>query len=202
MILTITLFIILKKKTDYLTNFHPKPFKDNRNNLLMVFNITSGTLTAMVGLVGIILGALMGPLMNHRIGLRYSRRDLIFKRKLEYFEKIVETIEKNKKIYNNSISKIESSKTNSQINLIINELKQNRQNFFVMASPLYFNVKIFSDRIIEFVAIEKDILDKISEIKDNKNKDKKIQEIKKDLEALNRKSQEIIIDMKRELAKK
>ena len=165
----------------------------------MVLDITSGSLTAVVGLVGILLGALIGPFTNHRLGATYSRRDLIFKRKLEYFEKVVETMERNKKMYHNALCKIQNSKNKKETENIILELKQNRNNFFIMASPLYFNTRRFSDEIVSFVDIEKNIFENISKIRSN-NKET-IEKIKEDLEGLNRKSKEIIFDMKRELKK-
>ena len=165
----------------------------------MALDLTSGTLTAVVGLVGVLLGALIGPFTNHQLGAKYNKKDLIFKRKLEYFERVIETIEKNRRMYYNSLCRIETIKNNKEIEIIIEELKQNRKNFLVMASPLYFNTKNFSEKIKSFVDIEKDIFDKVSEIKDNKQKAKIIEELKDNLEILNKKGDEIIFAMKREL---
>jgi len=163
----------------------------------MALDLTSGILTAIMGLIGVLLGALIGPFTNHQLGIRYNKRDLLFKRKLEYFEKVVETMEKNKRMYQNVILRLEDSDI-KQKKQILEELKQNRINFFIMASPLYFNTQKFSDKIIDFVDIEKDIFESISNIK----KAEEINNLKRKLEDLNRKTYEIILEMKKELARK
>jgi hypothetical protein len=137
------------------------------------------------------------------MGIEYSRRDLIFKRKLDYFEKILETIEKNKKVYDLAIKKIESSKNKMEIKNVLNELKQNRKNFMAMSSPLYFDVKNISERIIRFVRVEKEIFDRVSSLK---NKDKKelpilIEQLKENIKRLNQRGDEILIEMKKELSR-
>lgn len=71
-----------------------------------------------------------------------------------------------------------------------------------MASPLYFDTRKFSSKIINFVEIEKEIFNKISNIKNNKEKSKIIGGLRKDLERLNNLSSWTIMDMKKELAKK
>lgn len=168
----------------------------------MAWDITAGSLTAIVGLVGVLLGALVGPFMNHRLSVRYNRRDLIFRRKLEYFEKISETLEQNKRRYHNAIGRIEFVKDNKEINLVIEELKQNRKNFLILSSPLYFNTRVFSQKIVEFVNIEKDIFNRILNIKEGKDKDTEIQKLKDNMQELNRKSQEITLEMRKELTRK
>ncbi|MDO8623263.1 MAG: hypothetical protein Q7R52_03370 [archaeon] len=164
----------------------------------MASDLTTILATALTGLMGVLIGAIT----NHQLNAKYSRKDMVFKKKLEYFEKIVETLEKNKKIYHNALYKIEDSKKKNEIEDILEELKQNRQNFLVMASPLYFDTRRFSDKIINFVEIEKGIFNKISNIKNNKEKSRIIQELREDLERLNNLSSWIIRDMKRELTKK
>jgi hypothetical protein len=162
----------------------------------MALDITTVLTTAITGLMGVLVGAVT----NHQLSAKYNRKDLIFKRKLEYFEKVVETMEKNKKIYYNILRKIQNSKNKKEIEKIVKELKENRENFFIMASPLYFNTERFSERIKSFVVIEKDIFESISTIQQN-SKDKTIKKITDDLEGLNKKSQEIIFNMKIELMK-
>lgn len=166
-----------------------------------MFDITP-YLTAIIMLLGIIVGTIISPRVSHRIGTEHSRKDLIFKRKLEYFEKIIETMEKNRKMYVNAIFKLEDTLTNSQTNKIIGEIKKERINFLKMASPLYFNTQNFSEKIIYFVRIEKDIFNLISELKENKDKKENIIErLKENLEKLDKKGNEILIEMKKELAK-
>ena len=84
-------------------------------------------LTAAIMLLGILVGTLISPRIQHRVGMQHSRKDVIFQRKLKYFESIAETIEKNKKLYNSLIFKIEDSKTKKQIEEILEELKKERK---------------------------------------------------------------------------
>ena len=160
-------------------------------------------LTAMVMLLSILVGTLISPRIQHRIGIEYNRKDLIFQRKLKYFENVIETIEKNKKMYYNLIPKTEVSKTKSHINKIIEELKKERKKFFIMTSPLYLNPKVFSEKIVHFVRIEKDIFNKISQLKeiDKEEKGQIIEQIKNNLKNLNKKGEEILYEMKKELVR-
>ncbi len=162
----------------------------------------STSLTAIVGLLGVLLGALLSPYMNNRLNARYSKVGLMFQRKLEYFEKIIETMEKNRKMYANAICKLENVKRSSQIEKIIEEIKKERKNFQKMASPLYFNTQKISEKIIYFVRIEKNIFILISELKEHEDKQENIIErLKDDLRKLNRKGNEILIEMKKELSR-
>lgn len=158
-------------------------------------------LTALVMLLGILVGTLISPRIQHSIGKEYNQRDLIFRKKLEFFEKIVETIERNKKLYYNLIHKIENLKKGSEINKILEELKENRKKFFIGSSPLYFNTKIFSEKIIHFVKIEKDIFNKISLLKeaDKEAKERIIKQLKNDFRSLNEKEMEILYEIRKEI---
>lgn len=159
-------------------------------------------LTAVIMLLGIIVGTIISPRVQHKIGTEYSRKDLLFKKKLEYFEKIMATMEKNRKMYLNAICKIEESETIPQINKIINEIKKERTNFLKMASPLYFDTQRFSEKIIHFVRIEKNIFQKIEKMKeDDSEKEDILEQLKEDVKKLNIKGNEILYEMKSELGK-
>ena len=162
-------------------------------------------LTAAIMLLGILVGTLISPRIQHRVGMQHSRKDVIFQRKLKYFESIAETIEKNKKLYSNLIFKIEDSKTKARIEEILEELKKERKKFFVMASPLYFNTKNFSEKIIRFVRIEKNIFNGINRLKEKdvnkKIKEKTIEHLREDIKRLNKRGEEILYEMKKELVK-
>ena len=162
-------------------------------------------LTATIMLLGILVGTLISPRINQQINTQYNKKSLIFQRKLEYFEKITETIEQNKKLYHQSIEKIESLKNNKEIKKIIDELKKNRQNFLVMSSPLYFHtreLKDFSEKIVHFVRIEKQIFNALSEMKERNNwkKDELIERLQEEQEKLNKIGNDIILNMKKELS--
>ncbi len=158
-------------------------------------------LTALVMFVGILVGTLISPRIQQRMGIEHGRKDLLFKKKLEYFEGIVNTIEKNKRIYYKAISRIEFSKSNKEIYKIIEELKKGRENFLILASPIYFNTKNFSEKIVSFVRIEKDIFNKIPELKKIKEKKRIMDQLKENLKSLNRRGEEIVLEMKKELSR-
>ena len=137
-------------------------------------SISSGALTAVVGFVGVLVGTLIGPYINHKLSLKNIRKDLIFKRKLEYFEKMAENIEKNLRAYRNAIRGAESSPKKQELKKIQQKLKEERKNFLILASPLYFNINGLSQKIVAFVDGEKEIfkeLEKLPEIQDRKKKE-------------------------------
>ena len=74
-----------------------------------------------------------------------------------------------------------------------------------MASPLYFNTKTFSEKIIRFVRIEKNIFNGINRLKEKdinkKIKEKTIEHLREDLKRLDKKGDEILLEMKKELSK-
>jgi len=159
-------------------------------------------LTAGIMLLGILVGTLISPRIQNRIGIEYNRKGLIFQKKLEYFEDIIKTIEKNKKLYSNLIHKIESEKK-INIDKILEDLKKERKKFSVMASPLYFNTKSISEKIVHFVKIEKDIFNKISQLKETgeDEKDETIEQLKNNLKRLSKKGEEILYEIKKELSR-
>ncbi len=157
-------------------------------------------LTAAIMLLGILVGTLISPRINQQVSTEYNKKSLIFQKKLEYFEQIIEAVEKNKKLYYNSICKIEEAKKNSEIDKAVEEIKKNRKRFLKMASPLYFNTQRISEKIIYFVGIEKNIFNRISLIKQNKDKKENIVELlKTDLKRLKTSGNEIVSEMKKEL---
>jgi hypothetical protein len=167
----------------------------------MVFDITP-YLTAVVMLLGILVGTLITPKINQKVNTEHNRKDLIFKKKLEYFEKIAEVIESNKRMYHQIIGKLECSKNKKDADKIVEELKQERKKFFIKSSPLYFDIRKLSEKIIFFVRIEKNIFQKIEQIKEDRDeKEDIIEQLKEDVKKLNIKGNEVLYEMKRELAK-
>jgi len=154
-------------------------------------------LTAIMAIMGMVVGTLVSPKINQKINMEHNRKDLIFKKKLEYFETLTETIEDNKKLYHQLIGKLENSKNFKDI---AKELKEKRKNLLIKSSPLYFDTQKLSEKIIHFVMIEKNIFQKIEQA-DKNNKDETIEQIKDDLKRLNIKEKEIILEMRKELSK-
>ncbi len=160
-------------------------------------------LTVAVMLLGILVGTLISPRIQQSVGKEYNRKDLIFQKKFKYFESVIETIEANKKMYYNIIQKLDPSEKNSQINKVLEDLKKNRKKFFTSTSSLYLNPKIMSDKIVRFVRIEKDIFNRIEQLK-GRNKEEKvrlIERLKMDLNNLNKRGDDILLEMKKELTR-
>ena len=169
----------------------------------MVTSISSGALTAVVGLLGVLVGTLIGPYINHKLNLKNTRKDIIFKRKLEYFEKLSESIENNIRTYRNSITEAESARK-QKLKEIYEKIKQERKNFLIMASPLYFNIQNLSEKIISFVDIEKEIFkefEKLAKLNNESQKEKTISNLKEKLKNLVDFGNRIVYEMKKELHK-
>ena len=169
----------------------------------MVTSISSGALTAAVGFFGVLVGTLIGPYINHKLNLKNTRKDIIFKRKLEYFEKLSESIEKNIRTYHNSITEAESAKK-QKLKEIYEKLKQERKNFLIMASPLYFNIRNLSEKIVSFVDIEKELFkefEKLTKSNNESQKEKIISDLKEKLKSLVDFGNRIVYEMRKELHK-
>jgi hypothetical protein len=170
----------------------------------MAISISSGALTTIVGLAGVMIGTLIGPYINHKLTIKNTKKDIIFKRKLEYFEKLAENIEKNIRTYRNSIKGAENNLKKPQLKKIYQRLKKERKNFLIMASPLYFNIRGLSERIISFVEVEKEIFknfEKLSNFKDKKQAQEIIFDLNDRLKRLIALGNRAVYEMKKELHK-
>ena len=164
----------------------------------MVLDLLSN-ITAIIMLIGIFVGALISPRVSHRIGTEHSKRELIFRKKLEYFENLLRIIEKNSKLYKQTIKKIEIAKNSKEVNKLVTELKQNREHFLILSSPLYFDIKRISEKIIRFVRVEKEIFSRVSLLENSRNKKASIEQLKNLLEILKKRGNDILIEMRKEL---
>lgn len=157
-------------------------------------------LTSIMAILGMVVGTLISPKINQRVNTLYNRKDFLFKKKFEYFEKIAETLEDNKRMYQKIIGKVESSKKEKDIQKIITELKNERRNFLIKSSPLYFDTRGFSEKIIDFVRIEKNIFQNIEQLKKEKTKrDEILEQLKGNVKRLKSKGNEVLYEMKKEL---
>jgi mRNA-degrading endonuclease HigB of HigAB toxin-antitoxin module len=165
-------------------------------------SISSGALTAVVGFIGVLVGTLIGPYINHKLSLKSIRKDIIFKRKLEYFEKMAENIEKNIRTYRNALREAESCKK-QQLKNVNEKLKEERKNFLIMASPLYFNINGLSQKIISFVEVEKEIFREFEKLSNVSSKEQKeaLKSIEDKLKKLTMLGNEAVYQMKKELGK-
>ena len=117
--------------------------------------LSSAVLTTLIGMLGVVIGAIISNYFNNKIAAKSARRDMIFRKKTEYFEKTVECIEKNIKIYKNSAREAEKNAKKEEINRIIHKLRENRAKFDVMASRLYVNSENMAGKIKKKTSSEK-----------------------------------------------
>ena len=166
-------------------------------------SISSGALTAVVGFIGVLVGTLIGPYINHKLSMKNIRKDLIFKRKLEYFEKMAENIEKNLRAYRNALKEAENNCKKQQLKDIHEKLKEERKNFMILASPLYFNINGLSQKIVSFVEIEKEIFKEFEDLPEINTKQQKasLESLRDKLKKLNFLGNEAVYEMKRELGR-
>jgi hypothetical protein len=164
--------------------------------------ISSSIITGLVGLIGVVIGTLIGHYFNQQLSMRNSRKDVLFKKKLEYFEKLADTIEKNIKLYRNSLNAIKTQGSKKGIEKIIKDMKEKRKCFAIMASPLYLEVKDISKTIINFVDVEKAIFQEFEELSKEKNKeeiDKKLASLEQTLNNLKHSGNCLITEMRKEM---
>jgi len=128
--------------------------------------IESIFISTMIGMTGVVIGAIISNYVNQKIARDTARKDIIFKKKMVYFENIVECIEKNTKLYKNSIKAAEEKKN---VNKIIKIMKKERKKFEINSSPLYLNISPISRMVREFVSIEKKIFFCFEKMKSKKN---------------------------------
>ncbi len=167
-----------------------------------MMDINASIITILTGIVGVLCGAAAGSYFN----LKSARKDLLFKRKLEYFEKLVQDIEQNLRLYKRVILSLSESSKIKEIKQKFSEIKQERRNFLVMASPLYFDIKKITERITMFVAIEKSIFAILEDLRKNYKasqlKARKLFELNESLQKLNKAGEIAILEMRRELYSK
>ncbi|MDP3026393.1 MAG: hypothetical protein Q8N63_01700 [Nanoarchaeota archaeon] len=161
--------------------------------------ISSSIITALVGLLGVVFGTLIGHYFNQQLNLRNSRKDILFRKKLEYFEQLSDTIEKNIKMYKNSLSSIKSKSSGKAIINLINEMKGSRKNFKIMASPLYLDIRSVSKKVVDFVDIEKQIFNKFEEFEKRKPNNRDIAELEEKIESLKLNANKILNEMRSEI---
>lgn len=162
-------------------------------------DINAGAVTVLVGVMGILFGSLISPYVNHKLTQRYQQRDLFFKKKMDYFEKIAENIEKNIRLYKHSVKKLGEE---NNVKEIIKYMKKERKNFLILTSPIYLNAINLSSCIRHFTEIEKEIFAKFNGL-GNQKKDKEeiVIMLKEDLESLKKAGNRIIFEMKKEIKK-
>lgn len=130
-------------------------------------DLSSALITTLTGMVGVIIGATINNYFNHKIARQAAKKDIIFKKEIEYFERIVDTIEKNIELYKKSIKRLEKNYTKKDITQVFENLKKDRKKFEIMTSPLYLDIRPISARIKNFVAIEKLIFAYLDKMRDS-----------------------------------
>jgi len=161
--------------------------------------LSTALTTTMIGMLGVVIGAIVSNYVNQKIAAKSVRRDIIFRKKIEYFEKIVECINLNKKLYENSIKQAIKNSSKPQISKIIDSLKKNRKKFTITTIPLYLDISLISKRIRYFVSIEKKIFHSFEMLKEPEEHEVTIQNIRQAIKLLESIGEKIILDMRKEL---
>jgi len=168
---------------------------------MSVFSTTNASiLTVVVGMLGIVLGTFLSPYLNNRLNIHSRRKELFFNKRLEYFEEIAKNMESNIKMYNNHLSQFRITKNKKELNRILGRLKEERKKFHVSASPLYFDTRKLSKRIIIFINFEKRIFFDINQLSKSRDFNEKIvNDIELNLERLKKAGTEVIHQIKKEI---
>jgi len=161
--------------------------------------LSSALTTTMIGMLGVVTGAIISNYVNQKIAAKSVRRDIVFKKKIEYFEKIVECLNFNTKLYESSIKQAVKNSGISQITKIIANLKKNRKKFIVTAIPLYLDISPISKRIRYFVSIEKRIFHSFEMMKNPEEEEQIIENIRHAVKLLDSIGEKIILEMRKEL---
>lgn len=120
-------------------------------------DLSSAVTTTFIGMFGVAIGAIISNYVNQRIAARSARRELFFKKKVDYFDRTVTCIEKNVKLYTLLKKKLESKVTPLLVANALKTLKKERTKFDPLSSALYFDIQMFSRDIKHFVALEKQL---------------------------------------------
>lgn len=161
--------------------------------------LSSTIVTIFTGLIGVLCGAAVGSYFN----LKSARKDMLFKRKLEYFEKLSQDMEENFRLYKKAILPLSQSAKKQEIENQFAELKKNRKSFLIRASPLYFDIDKITERITDFTNVEKQIFQLFENLIKNyakiSSKKKILYELNEQLQKLNKAESLVISEMKFEL---
>jgi len=159
-------------------------------------DIGSAILTTLTGLIGVVIGASISNYVNHKIARQAAKKDTLFKKKLEYFEKVINTLVKNTQMYKNAIKQLDKTNKKAEIIEILKSLKKNRQKFEVMTSPLYLDTRKISSQIKEFVGIEKTIFNEIEKISKYGKSPNTIIYLTEKFQKLNNTGRKMIVDLR------
>ena len=131
----------------------------------MAFEFSSVILSTFVGMFGVVIGAVISNYFNQKIARQSAIKDLIFKKRIEYFEKLLDCIEKNIALYKNSVNVLEKNSDKKNVGKILNKMKKDRKKWEILNSPLYLDVKPISIKIMQFVDVEKKIFSHFENLK-------------------------------------
>lgn len=167
-------------------------------------DLSSALITTFTGMVGVVIGATINNYLTQKINRHTTKKDIIFRKKMEYFEKLVESIEKNLELYKKSIKKLERINSKKEAELVLSLMKKDRKRFEPANSSLYLDTREISENIKRLVAIEKLIFLGVANLSTS-NSDLSNSEVLKDLkqktEDIQKLGQSIILNLRKDLLK-
>jgi 5-methylthioribose kinase len=96
--------------------------------------ISSLVVSSLTGVFGVVIGAVISNYFNQKIARQSARKDVIFKKRIDYFEMILGCIEKNTELYKNAIKHITKYYNKKEIYKQLKILKNERKKFEVKNS--------------------------------------------------------------------
>jgi len=169
----------------------------------MEINLQTVLISAIASIIGGIVVAIINPYLTHRLNLKYIEKEIFFKKKLKYFEKLGDGFEKETNDYVELIDRIKKTKDEKSIQKLIQKIKNIKKckNTIFRITPFcFFDKKELYERVTEFCLIENEIEKIFLEYKECNKKRKELSNLlsKKRLQLIE-KSQEIINTIKTEL---
>jgi hypothetical protein len=159
--------------------------------------ISSAFITTIIGMMGVVIGAIISNYFNQKIARQAAKKEIMFKKRVEYFEKIVECVEKNTKMYESAIKKFEKDSGKRSRKNILEKMKKERLKFEIMTSPLYLDTRPISKMIRHFVNIEKRIFLYL----ETDNEEDKLRGLKENYKQLRVVGDKIIFELRTNLLK-
>jgi hypothetical protein len=156
-------------------------------------------ITTLIGMLGVVIGAIISNYFNQKIAAKSARRGLIFNKKIEYFESIIETLRNNLRLYRNSLKEYKKTRKAKKI---LKKMKADRKKFDVKNSQIYLDTRTISKKIRQFVLNEKTIFKSFENLSKNKeDKEILIKIIKENIKNLEKISNSLVDYMRNEIEK-
>jgi hypothetical protein len=165
----------------------------------LIYGVLISGIFLIIGIVATIIGQEYSTWRNHQRRMDFMQKEILFKKKLDYFENLMELLETNLKISAEIIKnirnddKLEFKKSNNDFFENIEKLK----SFTISKSEIYNNNKKIWELFINFLVEGKKAIDKLT-INSNTKNHKELEQI---LNPLCLAAYQIVEEIKKEINK-